>query len=311
MDTGTVILITSLIFILIILVIILAFVLYINYSVVSYFRSDVAVACSEKETTVPVFESISDLSIYDKKDALAVLYAAGELTLANGCGDALIIPQDCTVLDRFYGYDKISNTMQPLGILYLNKNLNMLILIFSGAIRVSEWLDLLTIKQVPPIKLLGYQSGMLVHEGMYEIYTNSIENRNQIGSMQDNIINAVNKAYVPGMNILVGGHSLGASLAVLVFSDLSQIYDANRSTDGLALYTTGCPRIGNNAFAKFISQYSNVFRLFNSEDLIPEVPPPIIDDIIYTQFTKDICFSMNLGAYAKNHTQAYINFLSS
>lgn len=45
--------------------------------------------------------------------------------------------------------------------------------------------------------------------------------------------------------ITVTGHSLGGALAVFCALDLEQIYG------NINLYTFGCPRVGNTAFAKY------------------------------------------------------------
>ena len=70
----------------------------------------------------------------------------------------------------------------------------------------------------------------------------------------------------PHAEVCFTGHSLGAALAVLAFS---------RFTDpGISLYTFGCPRTGDQTFAKRVlaGQSRGAFRFVNLNDPVTHVP---------------------------------------
>lgn len=77
------------------------------------------------------------------------------------------------------------------------------------------------------------------------------------------------KAKYRGVKLVVTGHSLGGSLAILGTADLKSVFGAVDFT-----YTFGQPRVGNTAFADwFQSSHPNTFRLVDYADIVPHVPP--------------------------------------
>jgi predicted lipase len=72
-----------------------------------------------------------------------------------------------------------------------------------------------------------------------------------------------------GSKIIVTGHSLGGSLAILAAADLAKTHGKIEQ-----VYTFGQPRVGNAAFAShYQSLVSNTFRLIDFADIVPHVPP--------------------------------------
>mmetsp|Transcript_88675 Transcript_88675/g.177304 ORF Transcript_88675/g.177304 Transcript_88675/m.177304 type:complete len:395 (+) Transcript_88675:300-1484(+) len=87
-------------------------------------------------------------------------------------------------------------------------------------------------------------------------------------------------------SVMVCGHSLGGALALLCSLDLSMptsiISGSNGQLGGggefeglnqdqLSVYTFGCPRVGNRAFAKEMSRIKP-FRFSTANDIIPRLP---------------------------------------
>ena len=64
--------------------------------------------------------------------------------------------------------------------------------------------------------------------------------------------------------LFITGHSLGGALALLATKLVA------RNVDG-ACYTFGAPRVGNYEYFRFIK--TPVFRIVNSSDIVPRVPP--------------------------------------
>lgn len=75
----------------------------------------------------------------------------------------------------------------------------------------------------------------------------------------------------PDYSIVVTGHSLGAAVGTLAAVELRSL---NHSVD---VYTYGSPRVGNEAFAEFVTSQSPAqgenFRMTHVNDPVPQLPP--------------------------------------
>jgi hypothetical protein len=72
----------------------------------------------------------------------------------------------------------------------------------------------------------------------------------------------------PGARIYVAGHSLGAAMATLCALDLDY-----RHGGEVQLFASGCPRVGNGAFAELVERrLPNLLRVSVKGDPIPGVP---------------------------------------
>lgn len=141
-----------------------------------------------------------------------------------------------------------------------------------------------------------------VHKGFLNIYLNT---RNQITKAYDN--------YRMGTdNFVIAGHSLGGALTTL------SAFDIATNSQGISdvypniyAYTFASPRCGN---IQFVDAYNNLdicsFRIFNTADIVPSLPPPA-PDIHYTHVGREdnlLPFTINLGTNVDNHTTAYLKF---
>jgi triacylglycerol lipase len=72
----------------------------------------------------------------------------------------------------------------------------------------------------------------------------------------------------PNAKVFLTGHSLGAALAVLLASRLEVSGHNIR-----AVYTFGCPRVGNSVFARIANDRFNHFRMRNNNDAVTRLPP--------------------------------------
>ncbi|MGK0224733.1 MAG: triacylglycerol lipase [Limisphaerales bacterium] len=96
-----------------------------------------------------------------------------------------------------------------------------------------------------------------VHQGFYKAYM----------SVQDEVLAAIAKArddYGKDTPVFFTGHSLGGALAVVATR-------LNAAATAGACYTYGCPRVGNYEFFKGLK--TPIYRIVNSSDLVPRVPP--------------------------------------
>ena len=77
--------------------------------------------------------------------------------------------------------------------------------------------------------------------------------------------------------IFISGHSLGAALATIAGLHISRTLEAigQREKAEIISYTFASPRVGNHDFAKECNMRFMTYRIANSEDAVPGVPPAV------------------------------------
>lgn len=80
------------------------------------------------------------------------------------------------------------------------------------------------------------------------------------------------RALHPSFGVVVTGHSLGGAVATIAAAYLRQQPASAPTTVDLITY--GSPRVGNNAFAGFVTaQPGAEFRVTHLDDPVPKLPP--------------------------------------
>lgn len=151
---------------------------------------------------------------------------------------------------------------------------------FTGTATASEWardFQFFQIEIAPGIK---------VHSGFWAIYSSIREE--------------IRKTLDLTKPIMTTGISLGGALATLLAYDLK-----------IPVVSFASPRVGNNGFAEsFVARVPSSKRIFNTEDVVPNLPPAIIGPYVYTHVGENQPFTLNLGSYRKNHVRAYVDYFS-
>mmetsp|Transcript_13414 Transcript_13414/g.25764 ORF Transcript_13414/g.25764 Transcript_13414/m.25764 type:complete len:427 (+) Transcript_13414:131-1411(+) len=132
-----------------------------------------------------------------------------------------------------------------------------IVISFRGTIANSlvDWISDLTFKQIAP---WPEYPNMLVHEGFYRAYTNSL---------QAQVLEVLEK--LPHLPVYVTGHSLGASIAAICAWDL-KMYQGVHVPE---IYTYGQPRTGNFNFAiTYAKHMHNLWRVVHHFDIVPHIP---------------------------------------
>lgn len=144
----------------------------------------------------------------------------------------------------------------------------------------------------------GWMSDIMFQQKPSEIFNNNLLTSNNNGNISNNDIlvhSGFNDLYVSMRNklidivsylyksceinkVIMTGHSLGASMALLASYDISKILGSNN----IILYTIGCPRTGNENFARELQKNYNHYRIQNMADIIPLVPPPAVYNNIFS-----------------------------
>ena len=128
---------------------------------------------------------------------------------------------------------------------------------------VRNWIDDFTFPLVPYLQLPECGLGCFIHAGF------------DIGwaERREEVIGAVTSALDthPNYEIVITGHSIGAAIATLAAAELRAM---NYTAD---TYTFGSPRVGNEAFAEFVTnqapQLGHNYRMTHFNDPVPMLPP--------------------------------------
>jgi triacylglycerol lipase len=168
-----------------------------------------------------------------------------------------------------------------------------LYLVIRGTESVEDWavdasVDLTDYALVP-----GYGR---VHAGFYRVYA----------SMSDAVRGAVTAACAKVGQpeaLYITGHSLGSSLATLAVPDLLTHSPVSEHSMRIKQYNLASPRTGNTSFAAAYNQNGVVtYRIVNSTDVVPEVPPSILGTEMFEHIGIPVAYSAQYDSLAGNHS---------
>jgi predicted lipase len=152
-------------------------------------------------------------------------------------------------------YDPKTDLQGYTGVLPSTKSIYAVI---RGSSSVMNWLDDFEVKLVPYTTFP--ECNCYVHNGFY---------RSALG-IKDKLITSINglrKTY-PSYNVIVSGHSYGASCGQLLAMELV------KQGIPVQLYDYGQPRVGDKKYASFSnSKITNYWRTTHNKDTVPHVPP--------------------------------------
>lgn len=102
------------------------------------------------------------------------------------------------------------------------------------------------------------------------------------------------------------GHSMGSALSTLAVPDVA----TNSSippggSRSYVHYNFASPRVGDVAFAQAMNGGATpTFRVVNTEDLVPDVPPPLLGSTVYQHIGTPIDFTAEYLSTDGNHSMA-------
>ncbi|XP_047943661.1 phospholipase A1-IIdelta-like [Salvia hispanica] len=159
--------------------------------------------------------------------------------------------------------------------------------VWRGTESITEWIDDAEFDSVPVTPLLNPSSAASqarVMDGWLKIYTTSNPNseflklsaRAQLQKLIDQLLGQYKD---DNPSIVVTGHSLGASLAVLSAFDLVEnvVKDHGGNVPVTAI-VFACPRVGDGSFVEMLQEYPNlkILHTKNSLDPVPLYPSDIL-----------------------------------
>ena len=140
-----------------------------------------------------------------------------------------------------------------------------------------------------------------VHSGFYSIYTSPLSST--IPSLADSTRAALTASKTS--NIAFTGHSLGAAMCTLAVPDV--VYNSRLRLQSVELYNFASPRVGDPTFANGINnlvtklQPTSLFRIVNTEDSVPDVPPASSINF-YEHVGTPASFTAQYLSIANNHS---------
>jgi hypothetical protein len=106
--------------------------------------------------------------------------------------------------------------------------------------------------------------------------------------------------------LMIFGHSMGSALTTLAIPDVikNSAYKPTRARS-LEHYNLAAPRSGNVRFARsYNSNQVTTYRVVNTEDLVPDVPPAVLGDDDYCHVGTPVDFTAQYGSLGDNHSSA-------
>ena len=128
------------------------------------------------------------------------------------------------------------------------------ILSFRGTVSVRNWITNIDLVQ-------ENVSGAEVHSGFQAAFD----------SVKSSIHGKLDHLLEQGRTLYLTGHSLGGALALIATREIAP------SSHG-SCYTFGSPRVARFGFARYIK--TPIYRVVNSNDLVPRLPPAWIPSIL-------------------------------
>jgi hypothetical protein len=156
--------------------------------------------------------------VYEKNLSLALLDISINTSNSN-CLNVLPLPNPpgFTEQYRVEGINPINGNLTMYAYIFWDVKLKHAVISFTGTTSVAEWESDFQYQQVPPNMLNGYEDGILVHKGFYNIY---LSIRNQLWNWWEE-----NKLWVK--NLYITGHSLGGALSTLCGFDFAGVFINN------------------------------------------------------------------------------------
>jgi len=183
-------------------------------------------------------------------------------------------------VDRIFSYPALgSQTVDAYG--FIAHNNQDVVLSYRGTTGVIEWLTDLagSLTQFQPEEAraaccLTSRAQAQVHQGFYDAMKASLPD------IETHLMPQIRNQSQPKRLIIVG-HGIGGAVAMGAFGHLLQSFDFGASPHRILFVSTGQPRFGDEAFAKWLETEilklqsqgkCSVARVVNEHDTVPTVP---------------------------------------
>lgn len=162
-------------------------------------------------------------------------------------------------------------------------------LAIRGTESVDDWVEDADVDQKPYTLAPGYGN---VHHGFNTIYE----------TMSEAVASALAKAPDP-KRLFITGHSLGSSLSTLAVPDIITNTDFTPERFPVFQYNFASPRTGDPEFAAaYIRNRVPTWRVVNSSDIVPNVPPACCFGDFYEHVGTQISYTAQYDSLGGNHS---------
>ena len=191
---------------------------------------------------------------------------------------------------------------KPFGFALKSRKGDHYIIAFRGTQNLDDWFTDADAIQVPLSKHLRDKAPLLdrsrVHQGFQLLAV----------SLSRKVDMAVN-GFKPMVRVYVTGHSLGGAVASLT----ALMLRTRLKRPDVRLYSYAAPRVGDPAFvAAYNALLPASYRVVNLADVVPIVPPLMLDTWRYADLGKEWAFLNQSGGVVGNHgMDARNNYLSA
>jgi len=239
------------------------------------------------------FNNLTEFNKDNAKVLLNLSFNVSDWSKHNYDDSELLKINEFNLISSLKTYDTYGEKNRKFCAVYYSEKLNILIVCFAGTEFFTEWLDNFDIRQTKP-HFIPVEYNIFLHIQHYNLYN----------TLRTELIDCIKSCINSETVIICTGHSLGGSVASICFVDMI----INNLLKKRTMYTFAASRTGNTEFANMIDKENTAFRVANTEDLVPTLPPPIFDKLIYTHY-KGMYFTKNMEDLSKNHGDSYTEFL--
>lgn len=158
-----------------------------------------------------------------------------------------------------------------------NNQLNTLFTSFRGSSNIQNWIDDIQIEH----HCIDKTNNICIEAGFYKLYED-------LYPFVYNKIDKLSQKYKTN-NLLLTGHSMGASIASLF------AYNLSKNNYNITIVTFGSPRVGNYNFVKdFVSKDITSLRITHYQDIVPHLPQYRLN---YQHIPNEIWYNKNNTYY--------------
>jgi hypothetical protein len=207
----------------------------------------------------------------------AIAYSGWLYGKAVNCNATEIEDWTCSTCQNISGMTQVrvfhNETTGGQAYVGFNDVSNTLVVTFRGSVDIQNWINNLDFffTEYPNADCTSFNGSQCkVHRGFLNVYE-SIKFEGLLPYVSTLWASVKGKS----PSVLVTGHSLGGALAILGGVDVTLLL--RDQTADIHVYTYGEPRVGNPAWAKWVSESVLVggtqFRLTHEADPVPRLPP--------------------------------------
>jgi hypothetical protein len=181
---------------------------------------------------------------------------------------------------------------EPFGFFAVNNASQDAFLVFRGTMSDADGDQDAKFFQTPYQFAANYGQ---VHIGFQEIYA----------TLQAQIYAAITAANgaTPFKRLFFTGHSLGCGLSSLAVPDVIANVKINPASVPRLHYVLASPRVGDPQYAYMMdSNGVATYRIVNTEDIVPDLPLPLLAGTVYKHIGTPVDFTAQYGTTDDNHS---------